>query len=106
VVWEFLGHDPPVNVRRTLDQFGYPSMSDTSARDDDQMLYKMTRDDTSHVGLDNLDAQEDASSVDSDDEGITASDDEETGPLASKQNVRNGNLLMVDQLWMWTIDTS
>src|SRR5271169_1720522 len=40
VIWQFLGHDPPINCRRTLDQFGYPSLLDTRARDDDQMLYK------------------------------------------------------------------
>ncbi len=38
VIWEFLGYDPPVNCRRTLDQYGYPSLHDTRARDDDQML--------------------------------------------------------------------
>jgi len=43
VIWQFLGHDPPINCRRTLDQFGYPSLLDTRARDDDQMLYKMTK---------------------------------------------------------------
>jgi hypothetical protein len=42
VIWQFLGHDPPINCRRTLDQFGYPSLLDTRARDDDQMLYKMS----------------------------------------------------------------
>src|SRR5579863_8357509 len=41
-IWQFLGHDPPINCRRTLDQFGYPSLVDTRARDDDQMLYKMS----------------------------------------------------------------
>jgi hypothetical protein len=35
VIWEFLGHDPPMNCRRTLDQYGYPSLRDTRGRDDD-----------------------------------------------------------------------
>ena len=43
VLWQYLGHDPPINARRTLDQFGYPSLLETRARDDDQMLYKMTK---------------------------------------------------------------
>ncbi|KAK8110679.1 ankyrin repeat protein [Apiospora kogelbergensis] len=43
VTWEFIGHDPPLNTRRTLDQYGYPSLRDTYARDDDQMLYKLTK---------------------------------------------------------------
>ena len=29
VLWEFMGYDPPLNCRRTLDQFGYPSLKDT-----------------------------------------------------------------------------
>ncbi|KAB5566371.1 hypothetical protein GE09DRAFT_1201888 [Coniochaeta sp. 2T2.1] len=43
VIWEYIGADPPLNIRRTLDQFGYPSLEDTYARDDDQMLYKLTK---------------------------------------------------------------
>lgn len=43
VLWQYMGHDPPINIRRTLDQFGYPSLLDTRARDEDQMLYKMTK---------------------------------------------------------------
>ena len=43
VIWEYIGHDPPLNARRTLDQYGYPSLRDTYARDDDQMLYKLTK---------------------------------------------------------------
>jgi hypothetical protein len=53
VIWQFLGHDPPINCRRTLDQFGYPSLVDTRARDDDQMLYKMS---TSSVHIPLLDS--------------------------------------------------
>lgn len=41
-IWDYLDHDPPINIRRTLDQFQYPSL-DTKARDDDQVLYKMTK---------------------------------------------------------------
>jgi hypothetical protein len=38
VTWRYLSYDPPLNTRRTLDQFGYPNLLDTRARDDDQML--------------------------------------------------------------------
>lgn len=43
VIWKYIGLDLPVHFRRTLDQFGNPSLGDTEARDDDQMLYKLTR---------------------------------------------------------------
>lgn len=115
VIWEFLGHDPPMNCRRTLDQYGYPSLRDTRGRDDDQMLYKLTKERTCNheehrggmyahssnsrggsygsgaswrekekmAGLDNLAAEDDK-----DDDGVL-----------------NGNVLMVDQLWLWVINS-
>jgi len=108
IVWKYLGHDPPLNWRRTLDQFGYPSLGDTNARDDDQMLYKLTKQEpnakakkrswvparhsiSSRVSLIRDD---DSESSDTDD-----SDAEEESYL------RDGKLLMVDQLWLWTINT-
>jgi len=32
VIWRYLAYDPPFNTRRTLDQYGYPSLQDTYAR--------------------------------------------------------------------------
>ncbi|KAJ2893740.1 uncharacterized protein MKZ38_008297 [Zalerion maritima] len=43
VVWENITQEPPLNCRRTLDQYGYPMIRDSRARDDDQMIYKMSR---------------------------------------------------------------
>ncbi|KAJ4293907.1 hypothetical protein N0V88_005421 [Collariella sp. IMI 366227] len=43
MTWEYIGYDPPLNCRRTLDQFGHHSLRDTNSRDDDQMLYKLTK---------------------------------------------------------------
>lgn len=79
-IWEFLGHDPPVNCRRTLDQYKYPSIHDTRARDDDQVLYKLTKE-----------------RVSADMRAVEAQNDED--------DVLNGNLLMFDQLWMWMMET-
>lgn len=50
VIWEYLDRDPPINIRRTLDQFQHPSL-DTKARDDDQVLYKMTKESLGIFGV-------------------------------------------------------
>ncbi|KAF3761836.1 hypothetical protein M406DRAFT_265907 [Cryphonectria parasitica EP155] len=118
VIWEFLGHDPPLNGRRTLDQFGYPSLKDTHARDDDQMLYKLTKqekfrppppaplDDAQSIG-----SLEDRYSIRTKqlhemierDKGHAMDSDSDSEALLG---LRDGNLLMVDQLWLWAIDTT
>lgn len=126
VIWEYLGHDPPINCRRTLDQYRYPSLHDTRARDDDQMLYKMTKERVvegsgdatdnltrpvpkfegkaytqrySDEGLRDWDDDDDQDDLDSDFEDF----DTDHSP---DDNVLDGNVLMVDQLWLWVVDTS
>lgn len=82
LIWVFLGHDPPINCRRTLDQYQYPSIHDTRARDDDQVLYKLTKERLPY-----------STSISS------------FGLQNEEDDVLNGNLLMVDQLWMWIMET-
>ncbi|KAF4595977.1 ankyrin repeat protein [Ophiocordyceps camponoti-floridani] len=125
VVWEYLGHDPPVNCRRTLDQFGHPSLRDTRSRDDDQMLYKLTKD----RSLDGCpepaaDIRSQGSSA-----GTAGAASDRAGSGASttsggwrerllrrggtetaedgreEETVLDGKVLMVDQLWLWAIDS-
>lgn len=82
LLWVFLGHDPPINCRRTLDQYQYPSIHDTRARDDDQVLYKLTKERLPYsTSMSNF------------------------GVRNEEDDVLNGNLLMVDQLWMWIMET-
>lgn len=128
MIWEFLGHDPPLNCRRTLDQYRYPSLRDVISRDDDQILYKLTKQSV-HRETERKDG---SSSPQSKSGGITRTDnylseadseeaeeqetDDETegepeiepGAEESEtlQDVLDGNVLMVDQLWLWTVDTS
>ncbi|KAG4277272.1 hypothetical protein FPRO04_07569 [Fusarium proliferatum] len=109
VIWEFLGHDPPVNCRRTLDQYGYPSLRDTRSRDDDQMLYKLTKERTFAPGLGpGLHGQMSNSSSGSSGSGSrrskTSSQDGEDEE-GCEDSILNGNVLMVDQLWLWAIDS-
>lgn len=131
MIWEFLGHDPPINCRRTLDQYRYPSLHDTSARDDDQMLYKMTKEriDLGDYGVSERFVQGqdiDGSSYSNrrtghDDEvpneteldehrGGSDADsevaDSEEEDLKPEDDILDGNVLMVDQIWLWVIDKS
>lgn len=124
VIWEYIGFDPPLNCRRTLDQFAYPSLKDTHARDDDQMLYKLTKHDQSahtdksHYGGNNkfaVDPPSRRSAVTSvctakgsehgtsrEEYDDTCSEDE--SEFDFECDVKDGKLLMVDQLWLWAID--
>ncbi|KAF5876175.1 putative ankyrin repeat protein [Botrytis fragariae] len=119
VLWQYLGHDPPINARRTLDQFGYPSLLDTRARDDDQMLYKMTKErHTKSNGTTNntTDGQNNVARMrrtaqgndkeDAVDENSDDSDNPSDSDTMSDDDVLDGNVLMVDQLWLWVIDGS
>jgi hypothetical protein len=124
VAWEYLAYDPPVNCRRTLDQFRYPSLHDTRARDDDQMLYKMTKERISPNAIDpsmyhhnHSDGKSmaraytdqtiaDDESVEAEARGEDEDEDEDMTESDSEGDILNGNVLMVDQLWMWTVDAS
>ncbi|TID07440.1 Protein SERAC1 [Colletotrichum higginsianum] len=118
MIWEYIGYDPPLNYRRTLDQFAYPSLRDTWARDDDQMLYKLTKNhspsgaDRDQLGLQRRQTSGSAwsptekltpSSTDLPDEEPTNTEDEDQD---LEEAIRDGKVLMVDQLWLWAIDTT
>lgn len=117
VIWEYLGNDPPINCRRTLDQYGYPSLRDTRSRDDDQMLYKLTKERFGQLGhRQQLHAEgssiRDGSNRSGNEGGnigwmerltrLRGQNEDET----AEEDVLNGNILMVDQLWLWVINTS
>lgn len=85
LIWKFLGTEPPIHIRRTLDQYGYPNLRSTVARDDDQMLWKRTR-----KAVD-LSKEHDGS--------IPLQDDHEF-----PKTFMDGKVLMVDQLWLWIVD--
>ncbi|KUI71274.1 Protein SERAC1 [Cytospora mali] len=128
VIWKYLGHDPPLNCRRTLDQYRYPSLHDTSARDDDQMLYKMTKerakasniehdfvsrpgsrgDSRAYTHTQREEDDDDLFSDEIDDLRSEADNDLEDGDadIDPDDGILDGNVLMVDQLWLWVIDTT
>ncbi|KAJ5591483.1 uncharacterized protein N7459_001852 [Penicillium hispanicum] len=88
LIWQYLGCEPPIHFRRTLDQFGYPNLRSTVARDDDQMLWKRTR---RPARLD-----------DQLREYLEAAEEED--PELEPSEFMDGNVLMVDQLWLWIVD--
>lgn len=127
VIWEYLGYDPPFNCRRTLDQYRYPSLHDTRARDDDQMLYKMTKERVYFNGKPavaslgpvlrgeertptNFEVGDAAGFGDEDDDQEHLDSDSESNEDESdakpEDDVLDGNVLMVDQLWLWAADSS
>ncbi|KAJ0114860.1 hypothetical protein J7T55_004602 [Diaporthe amygdali] len=127
VIWGYLGYDPPFNCRRTLDQYRYPSLHDTRARDDDQMLYKMTKervilnakpavaslgpvlrgDERVLTQYDRGDAAGFGDDDDDDQEHLDSESESNEDELDAKpeDDVLDGNVLMVDQLWLWAADT-
>ncbi|MCJ1386386.1 hypothetical protein MMC17_009512 [Xylographa soralifera] len=109
VTWHYLGRDPPFNCRRTLDQYGYPNLHDTRARDDDQMLYKMTKKRKKSSSSDTLKSRKSFSkhieqiSVDRECSEDGESPDE--GERDLDDDVLDGTVLMVDQLWLWVVNS-
>ena len=103
VAWKYLGYDPPFHTRRTLDQFGYPNLTDTRARDDDQMLYKMTKhpskereEKPTHDGRSNRAPGD-----------TTREKEDDTNPSSKEdfyKTLKDGKVLMVDQVWLWIVD--
>ncbi|CAG8075584.1 unnamed protein product [Penicillium salamii] len=89
LIWTYLGCEPPVHLRRTLDQYGYPNLRSTVARDDDQMLWKRTRR-KAHIDEQLNEYLE------------SAQDDPEND--TEHCEFMDGNVLMVDQLWLWIVD--
>ena len=95
LIWQYLKSDLPLHCRRTLDQFGYPSLRNTSVRDADQVLYKRTK-----VDKDSPAPRE-----------IAAKHLKHIGRGIGRQSSIAGahedviaKVLMVDQLWLWVLD--
>lgn len=85
LIWRYLGSEPPIHIRRTLDQFGYPNLRSTVARDDDQMLWKRTK-----------------KVVNLNDEIKNSAEAENS--TNTKNTFMDGKVLIVDQLWLWIVD--
>ncbi|CAG8889038.1 unnamed protein product [Penicillium nalgiovense] len=89
LIWTYLGCEPPVHFRRTLDQYGYPNLRSTIPRDDDQMLWKRTRR---------------PARIDEQLKQYLQSAHDDPDPEENVGEFMDGNVLMVDQLWLWIVD--
>jgi hypothetical protein len=111
LIWQHLSSAWPVHCRRTLDQYGYPTLRSTEVRDGDQILYKRT---ILQPDLDTPPAREQ----------MRRHKRSPRRPLSSKQPIVScedeipamgsailpmiddsaAKVLMVDQLWLWIMD--
>ncbi|KAL8799139.1 MAG: hypothetical protein Q9182_006114 [Xanthomendoza sp. 2 TL-2023] len=95
LIWQYLRSERPLHCRRTLDQYGYPSLRNTAVRDSDQILYKRTRADKDAepppLAMPKYPSHTDQLSTTSD-------------PLHDKPRDNEAKVLMVDQLWLWIVD--
>lgn len=126
VLWECVGYDPPLHLRRSLDQYRFPDLRDTYARDDDQMLYKLTKEqDIDPLIISPIIERMIEISLWEEEElrQLFFKVEPKGEPLASQQKAADtfevselpynmkaraldGNVLMVDQLWLWALDKS
>ena len=100
LIWQYMDSKHPIHCRRTLDQYGYPSLRNTAVRDSDQILYKRTSNEQADIGTQQREThmQHITSLLRSAKSMGHAVSMERTAPdLTAK-------VLMVDQLWLWVLD--
>ena len=91
-MWQYLQSKRPVHCRRTLDQYGYPSLHNTTMRDGDQVLYKRTKKKPAQPKEPMRWSERHSNRhVDSEESQVPIDD-----PIAK--------VLMVDQLWLWILN--
>ena len=100
LIWQYHSSSQPLHCRRTLDQYGYPSLRNTSVRDHDQVLYKQTR---------TRRGPEEPPIKGTSMQHITAIMKAARDPGAHASKVKtlqdsHAKVLMVDQLWLWILD--
>lgn len=93
LIWQYLCSEGPIHCRRTLDQYGYPSLRNTAVRDADQILYKRTKTD-----------KEASLAKDSSKKSWHSGRSSSSQPAQSTPEDISAKVLMVDQLWVWVID--
>ncbi len=95
LIWQHLTSDQPVHCRRTLDQYGYPSLRNTAVRDGDQILYKRTKMDA------DVQTPKETSMMHKLQSSRAAAARQSAMPNADDGVAK---ILMVDQLWLWIVD--
>lgn len=125
LIKHYLHADPPLHPRRTLDQAYYCTLKSTKWRDRDQVVYRGTRANPSHLHVidpetkkwncpGRQDLAESAAAQHAaekrGEKGGPSKEEQEAAELAYKcpectEHIRKvARLIMVDQLWMWVLD--
>ena len=94
LIWQHLTSDRPIHCRRTLDQYGYPSLRNTAVRDADQILYKRTK----------RKPEAESSQKPPVKENLSARSSARRRHESSGNDDNTAKVLMVDQLWLWIMD--
>ena len=98
VIWQFLSANMPVHCRRTLDQYGYPSLANTEARDMDQVMFKRTNQAA------NCTPASKRSTIYNFGSRLYTKKSGRSKPQPMKPlGKRVAYVLMVDQLWLWIL---
>jgi hypothetical protein len=102
LIWQYLfdASDLPLHIRRTLDQYGYPSLDDTSRRDKDQVMHRAMR-------LQVRSLKKKKKKASGGQLNLPLSNILQTRPqvgvnLTPKRD--KIKVLMVDQFWCWVVD--
>lgn len=101
LIWQHLTSDRPIHCRRTLDQYGYPSLRNTSVRDGDQILYKRTKADADAPPAKEEKSKHKHRSLGRRSVAAGANIDPTSGVPHADADAK---VLMVDQMWLWVID--
>jgi Mg2+ and Co2+ transporter CorA len=103
MIWWYLNNasDLPFHVRRSLDQYGYPNLSNTKARDLDQVLSKRTRPQQKSTNLfqGSLASMWHKERTKSGKKNFRSKEETKTVDLNDESRV-----LMVDTLWLWIVE--
>jgi hypothetical protein len=100
LIWQYVfsSADLPLHIRRTLDQFGYPNLENTDARDSDQVIFKWAK-----IASDDVKKKlEDKRGV-----GVPCNTHLQTRPSIGENLIMDEDdykVLMIDQLWCWIIN--
>ena len=94
LIWHYLDSDRPLHCRRTLDQYGYPSLRNTAVRDGDQILYKRTKTEKDAALVKDSTMKQKWHNY-----RASANRDFQSAPEDA-----NAKVMMVDQLWLWILN--
>ncbi|KAI1296419.1 hypothetical protein F5Y03DRAFT_387080 [Xylaria venustula] len=96
LIQKYLFADPPLHLRRTLDQGYYATIGSTRSRNRNQIVYRATT--PTQFPRHHFDYSK----------GLWVCSDHETSPEGcdeGRANIRRvSSVVMVDQLWMWILD--